>query len=166
MKIIFSLFFLSIAFWGCAPELQLLKGNYEEKPFEIYTDKSVDEVWNNIIELFSTKGISIKLIDKSSGLIVSEKTSFTNSYTIEDNQGKPKNPSAYVVCDKVVWQTVTYEPVYVTGEWNIRVVSKNNKTLINVNLLNIQCEYGMGKGIIGSGKSTRVFENVIADNIK
>src|ERR1035438_5191369 len=93
MKAIYFLLFLSIVFVGCGPTLQVVKGNYQSKPFEIYSDKSQDEVWKRIIELFSTNGISIRLIDKSSGLIVSDKNSFTSNSTVEDDNGMPKNPS-------------------------------------------------------------------------
>ena len=174
MKTMFLLFLVSIVFVGCGPTLQVVKGNYQNKPFEIYSDKSQDEVWKKIIELFSTNGISIRLIDKSSGLIISEKNSFTSNSTVEDDKGIPKNPSAFVVCDKAHYTINTYEPYLVTGEWNIRIASKNDKTLININLLNIQYRYkteifltqGQDIGVLGSGKSTGVFEKTIADYIK
>jgi hypothetical protein len=175
MKTMFLLFLVSIVFMGCSATLIGVKSDYQNKPFEIYSDKSQDEVWNKILELFSTKGISIRLIDKSSGLIISDKTSFTGYSTVEDDNGIPKNPSAFVVCDKAHYTINTYEPYLVTGEWNIRVASKNDKTLININLLNIQCKYrdmsvfiatGKEIDILGSGKSTGVFEKTIADYIK
>jgi hypothetical protein len=153
-------------FYGCGPQLVALKGTYSDKPFQIETTKSKEEVWNRIIELFATKGLSIKLIDKSSGLIVSEKTSFLNTYTVENSDGTIVDPNAFIVCDKVVWQTVEQKPRTVNGEWNIRLVENSGKTLINVNLVNIEATFYPGQPLYGSGRSTGKFEKIISEFIK
>ncbi len=163
-KLISTLFLMSFLFVGCAPSLEQLNGKYDDKPFQIYTSKSKDAVWEKIIEFFATKGISIKLIDRQSGLIISEKTSFINSYTYEDKNGNPIDPKAFVVCGKYVnMYKVMINPETVTGEWNIRIVTENEKTLININLLNLNCSFST---ISWSGKSLRNFEKIIADYIK
>lgn len=160
------LFFFSVSLISCGPELYRTKGSYLDKPYQIYSDKSKDEVWNKIIELFSTKGISIKLIDKNSGLILSERTSFLSDYSYENDDGSLRNPNALVVCDKVVWQGVLQYPEQVTGEWNIRVVESSGKTLINVNLVNIQVSFFLAQVPEGTGKSTGKYEKIVADYLK
>jgi hypothetical protein len=152
---------------GCGPKLQPFRGSYSDKPFQIETIKSKEEVWNKIIELFATRGLTIKLIDKSSGLIVSEKTSFLNSYTVENENGTLVDPNAFIVCDRMVWQTVEQAPLKVSGEWNIRLVETTGKTLINVNLVNIEIiYYSLAEPLYAKGKSTGKFEKIISDFIK
>lgn len=160
------LFFFSVSLLSCAPNLYHIKGSYLNKPYQIYSDKSKDEVWNKIIELFSSQGIAIKLIDKNSGLILSERTSFLSDYSYENDDGSLQNPNAFVVCDKVVWQTVLQYPKQVTGEWNIRVVENSGKTLINVNLVNIQVIFSTNPALEGTGKSTGKYERIVADYLK
>ena len=153
-----------------------LKGNYLDAPYELETDKSFDEVWSNIIDLFATKGLSIKLIDKSSGLIVSEKTSFLNNYTFEDKSGNLENEEAYIVIEKVTYQgyNQSVQPDDLTGEWNVRIKkTENDKTLINVNLTNITgskfiagSDYSPAQNVNFKGKSTGKFEELITELVK
>lgn len=159
---------------GCTPQLAPLKGNYSDKPFEIISDKPVDIVWGNVIDLFATKGLSIKLIDKASGLIVSEKTSFASNYTFEDIYGKLQNPNAWVVLAKISYGGSDMSPDKITGEWNIRIkTASDGKTLINVNLTNIEgskyiapSQYTAAQNLTFHGKSTGKFEEVISNLVK
>ncbi len=63
----------------------------------ITTTKSVDEVWSKVIDLFAIKGLSIKIIDKLSGLLTSDPFSFLGKNTIETETGTLINTSAWVV---------------------------------------------------------------------
>lgn len=76
-----------------------MKGSYygSEKPLMITTTKSVDEVWSKVIDLFAIKGLSIKIIDKLSGLLTSDPFSFLGKNTIETETGTLINTSAWVV---------------------------------------------------------------------
>lgn len=146
-------------------------------PFQIETDKKFDEVWSNLIDLFAQKGLPIKIIDKSSGLIISENGELT--YTIELDNGKLKNKDAFIVVPKIynpgsrkIYPINSYmqssEPIY--GEWNIRIKTVDNKTMINVNIVNVFYSYYLGAHIykqpLTDYKSTGVFENLIAQTIK
>ena len=106
-----------------------LKGTYQNTPYEIQTSKPFDTVWSNLIDLFATKGISIKTIDKADGLIVSEKTSFLNSYTFENKKGKLIDTTAFVVtCRPRGLDPLTD----IIGVWNVRIKVVGGKTVINV----------------------------------
>jgi hypothetical protein len=160
--------------FGCSPQMLPLKGSYLDKPFEMTSDKSVDSVWSNIIDLFATKGLSIKVIDKNSGLIVSEKTSLMSHYTFEDDNGKLKDPNAWIVLSKIRWMGTDVTPERLTGEWNVRIKSAGGgKTTINVNLTNIegtrhysQSQYTTEKNFVFDGRSTGKFEQLIAELVK
>ena len=153
-----------------------LKGNYIDKPYEVKINKPFDEVWSNIIDLFATKGLSIKLIDKSSGLIVSEKTSFIDNYTVENRSGDLEKEDAYIIVEKKVYMEYNEIslPKVITGEWNIRIKKVgNNKTSLNVNLTNINAtttisgtQYNPPRTIRYKAKSTGEFEEFITELIK
>lgn len=168
------LFFL-IALTSCSAPKSTLTGKYQDTPYQIETSKSLDETWSAIIDLFATKGLSIKIIDKSSGLITSNKTSFLFSYTYENKQGQPEDPNAFVVVNKLKGGFGnTLNPQVLTGEWNIRIKEVNSKTVINVNLVNIIAQYTAPRTTTYTAehtynlvaKSTGVFEKLIADQIK
>ena len=78
-----------------------LKNDYSKVQNTFYTDKSKDEVWSKIVELFSTNGIGIGLIDKSSGLIVSSKTDFLSKTTTETQTGQLVDKTGYIVREKM-----------------------------------------------------------------
>jgi hypothetical protein len=173
-----TLLFLCVAFAfsSCGSMVSVpLKGNYVEKPIEITSSKSYDQVWSNVIDLFATKGLSVKLIDKSSGLIVSEKTSLMNNYSFETENGGLVNPDAYIVLDKhSISGYKQLSPGSVTAEWNVRIKAiDNNSTIINVNLTNINAilnipgnQYAAASVVTFTGKSTGNFEKLIAEIVK
>jgi hypothetical protein len=152
-----------------------LKGSYLEPPYQITTDKTTEEVWDQLIDLFAQKGLPIKLIDKSSGLIISERSLLTT--TIEDKEGKLKDDKAFIVVPKRYnRQTGLYVPILslsdITGEWNVRVKKKGEQSLINVNIVNVHYEYydpslkTRRDGILYSYKSTGELEKLISNTIK
>lgn len=168
---------ITVILVSCAPTMYRLEGKYLDAPYQITSTKSFDQVWTNIIDFFATKGISIKVIDRSSGLIVSEKTSFKNSYSFEE-KGKPKNPNAYIVLSAIEVNGVELHPQTITAEWNIRIKTNDKGgTIVNVNMTNIQANYYQApvRGTYLSqqernydfdGKSTGVFEKTISDQVK
>lgn len=155
----------------CAYKTIPLKGKYQTEPFTKTTTTPVDKVWDKLVDLFATKGLSIKVIDRSSGLIVSEKYRLT--VTQEDSKGKIQDPNAYVVLPKVYnpGSRTILAPNYVLGEWNVRIKNDGNGgTVINVNLVNINNVYVDLKGFTNerpsTGFSTGVFEKLIFETIK
>ena len=153
---------------SCSP-LRPLKGSYygSERPFTISTTKSIDEVWSKVIDLFATKGLSIKIIDKASGLITSESFSFIGKNTNETETGTLTDPSAWIVCS-------VPNPGQVDGSWNVRIKKDEiGKTVININITNLvaktvltQTAYVKGSTVLYEAKSTGNFERLISDLIK
>lgn len=148
-----------------------LKGTYSDGNFEALSDKPKDSVWDNIIEFFAKNGISIRIIDRSSGLIISGGTQLT--WTYENSKGEPVNKEAWVVIAKIIdlGTKKAVKPYTISGEWNIRIKEQNGHTLINVNLVNpyyyssvIDKNSTLFKK--GSIQSTEKFENFIYEKIK
>jgi len=163
-----------IVFTSCAPVTIPFKGNYDET-FNITSDKPIDEVWSNIIDIFAQKGVSIGVIDKSSGLITSGRTSFLSSYTFEDNNGQLEDKYAFVVVKKLSIAGQQLRPSTIYGTWNVRLKNtSDNKTNININLI-VDDVNGQQRNMYGQNvgspypmeaKSTHVFERLIAELIK
>lgn len=162
-----------------------LKGTYAKRPIQITSDKDFSTVWDKLIDLFAQKGLPIKIIDRSSGLIVCDRTLLKT--TVENKNGELEDNEAWIVVPKVhdpgtnrdVAITGTTSGVYskkmiprdASGEWNVRVKSENGTTVINVNIVNVKVEdytsNGYSKNIpVESYQSTGVFEKVIIDAIK
>jgi L-arabinose isomerase len=129
--------------------------------------------------VFTTKGLAIKTIDKNSGVITTDNTSFINSYTYETKDGNLANPYAMVVCNKVrglLTLSSLIKPDVITGQWAIRVKEDGNRTIVDTKLANV-----VGKVVIQNPpvnvqtvaethnlivKSTGVFEKTIEDVLK
>lgn len=142
MKVFFVLAFCILLSSCATTKIIPLMGSYPPTPIVAMSDKSFEKVWDNIIDFYAQNGIPIKIIDRSSGLIISEKTSLTWSF--EDKKGTMVHPGAYVVLEKILdkMDNKPFIPNSVTGEWNVRIKTIEGKTSINVNLYNIEAVYG------------------------
>jgi hypothetical protein len=162
---------------GCVgiPKMMVnqLEGRYQEEPYIIKSSQSFEKVWVNVVDHFAQKGISISLIDKSSGLIIAKKRFVSTNWTYEENK-LPKNSGAYVVVSRCGYVTgydfKDFNPEYVDGEWNVRIKEQDGKTYININLFNLMAQ-GKSETINGAFypnpciytvKSTGVFEQGLA----
>jgi hypothetical protein len=178
MKILYLI--LAIAFTSCFTSKGLIvppKSQYPTTPIIITSSNQFDVVWDKLIDLFAQKGLSIKIIDRSSGLIISEKTMLT--HTTERNNGTLKDSLAFTVgprhYDK---NTKKYNNYYFSavGEWNVRLKKADNGgTLINVNLVNIEAQPYVPGSLSNQSvaylpasacRTTGVFEKIISDIIK
>lgn len=171
MKRILTVFALLIITQSCSLRIKEvpLIGTYPEPPFIALSDKSFEDVWSNLIDLFAQNGLGITLIDKSSGLIIASKTRL--SWTFEDKEGKPLKADADVVLSKKIdpGPMRPYKPSYCAGDWNVRIkVLPNGKTSINVNLLNIDAYIlhgNAGEKLYLKAKSTGRLEKIISEKI-
>lgn len=127
---------------SCTIPERILTGNYVTGSKSEIINSPRDVVWNKIIDQFSENGYGIKTIDKSSGIIITDKTSFKNVYTREV-KGKPENPSAYVVIFDIRSSLGNkLAPHVVEGDWNVRITDLENGTCkVNINLTNMKCVF-------------------------
>lgn len=179
----------SVILGSCSPtKVYKVKGDYPETPIKIHSSKSFDEVWENLVDLFAQKGLAIRTIDKNSGLIVSEKSRLP--VTVEDDKGKLKDSTAFIVVPKYR-DAYTHKLVPVSGQWYNRSIDKminydaegdwnvilkktDTGCLINVNITNLSYTNRVSANsrkpdqvvALSSGRTTGVFENLIADSIK
>lgn len=169
--------FVSFFLFSCmATKTIPIKGSYPAPPIVTISDRPFEKVWDNVIDYFAQNGIPIKIIDKSSGLIVSDKAKL--SWSFEDKNGQIFSKTAFVVLDKIIdkMSGKPFVPESVTGEWNLRIKTDGGRTLINVNLFNIQATYGkyyyssyshtVIEPVNIEGRTTGVFEHKFEDMVK
>jgi hypothetical protein len=148
-----------------------LKGTYSNGNFEAVTSTPKDKVWDNIIDFFTKKGLSIRIIDRSSGLIISNESELT--WTYEDKNGKLVKPDAFIAISKVISlsNNKPVNPTMITGEWNIRIKdASGGQTSIAVNLVNPKYITPFNPTATafkqGAFQSTGIFEKTIYDIVK
>jgi len=149
-----------------------LKSDYSKIQNTFFLEKSKDIVWNNIIELFSKNGIGIQLIDKSSGLIISNKTDYSKTATTENENGRLTNDKAFIVVERFDGAFEIVPAQNISATWNIRLFEKDNKTGININMTNIEAitnipssQYSIGRVLRYDAKSTGNFEKMVFNSI-
>lgn len=186
MKKILLLATVTVSFISCSMKIIPVKGNYPQPPIQITTQKTFDDVWDKLVDLFAQNGFSIKIIDRSSGLLIAGSTNMPATY--EDKNFKLVDPNAFIVVPKYYDQgTQKYYPVTkvgagpyatkeylemtdrVSAEWNVRIKKSDSGTLINVNLVNLSYTIVYDKTPqmkpLTEYKSTGVFEKLIIDLI-
>lgn len=177
MKKLASLFVL-FSMLSCLtpPTKTPLKGTYQPvKTFVI--NKPIEEVWSKVIDLFAQKGFGIKIIDKTSGLIISERMDFSNNYTYENANGELVNKDAFFVIDDVKPKTNTLfvtPNIIVKSAWNIRIKEEiKGSTTISVNITDIDESHKLQYYASGQqmkipivAYSTGVFEKWVSDQLK
>ncbi len=166
-KLTYLLVFICLA--SCTVAVPIVN-SYQETPFVAYSDKSKDEVWSKVIDVFAQKGLTISIIDKSSGLITSNDYSFTSSVTYEMMNGMLKDTTAWIVVGKRPTDTQYYTPPNnVRGSFNVRVKEEAGKTAININLVGLTAmdiTQPYNTKITYQVKSTGVFERTFAEMVK
>ncbi len=143
LKKTLSILAVAIFLTSCSSKFIPLKSKYPTEPYIIETTRSKEDVWDAIIDLFAQKGIGIRIIDKQSGLIISD-SKLELAVTTEDKSGKLIDPNAHVVAKSFYdpGPNKTVKPSFSIGEFNIRIKEAGGKTIININLLSIQTSYG------------------------
>ncbi len=175
MKVIISILIILTLHSCTSSKIIPISGTYAETPYVITTNSSFDSVWDKLIDLFAQKGLPIKIIDRSSGLVISDQSILPATFELKT--GGLKDPSAFIVLPKYynsgAKKTYTIAGLSnVTGEWNVRIKTAGQGTTINVNIVNLKyfepsIYTKLSKEVlVSSFKSTGVFENIISELIK
>ncbi len=172
----YFLILLSIAIFSSCASVQhiQLMHTYQETPYTFTIQKSVDEVWSKIIDVFSEKGFTISTIDKSSGLIITSDYSFNGSIGYELRSGFISDSTAFVV---VSTEGLTIDgeskiiPDLVNGNFNVRIKQEGTGTKVAVNITNLRAKSSMyfnttKQNTEFQAKSTGVFERKLEQLIK
>jgi hypothetical protein len=162
-----KLIVLSLIVFGCTPLQTIpLKGNYKPT-HQKEINKPLDQVWSSVMDVLATKGLEVKTIDRASGIVISEKTSFKGLVTTENSDGTPKVPDAFIVVEpKTSAGGTILMPDKIVGSWNIRVKeSGSGKTVVSITITGIEASTTIGGSVYSApviwefeAKSTGGFE--------
>lgn len=128
----------------------------------ISLNKPVDEVWQQTVEIMANRGIAIQAIDRKTGLLVSTKQSFLNSYS----KGKNIDKKSMVILDGGVKEA----PSVVSGYYNIIIKPDGNRTLILISIVNLEAYYekemrGYKKQYHFEARSSGLFEKEMTSEL-
>jgi len=151
-----------------------LMHTYQETPYSFTVQKSTDEVWSKIIDVFSEKGFTINTIDKSSGLIITTDYSFAGSIAYELPSGLISDSTAFVVASTEGLDFSSENrivPNIVNGNFNVRIKQEGQGTKVAVNITNLRAKSSAYLNTIKQNtefqaKSTGVFERKLEELIK
>ncbi|HJV19319.1 MAG TPA: hypothetical protein VJ552_05520 [Sediminibacterium sp.] len=153
-------FTITIIFSGCENKLIPLKGIYSS-PYKVKFSSSRESLWPKLIEIITSKGLSIKTLDEKAGVITTDNTSFIDKYTWENEDGSLLNSKAFVVCNKyrgILTLSKSLNPANISGQWSFFVKQGSNNTTLEISLANA---IGKIDGHLLTVKSTGEFEKSI-----
>lgn len=167
MKKVLLLLLTLFVFSACQQRLTgPLKGNYPSD-YTITINKPSDKVWIDMLEYCSKKGINLKLMDKKSGIMISEPYQI-RTYTFENQDGTPEKISADVIigCETIgPFKKDCQPPFSIWTNIIFKVKEEDHKTSLTIALSDIVAwysEYHCLKDI----KSTGFFEKQIIAQIQ
>ena len=129
-------------------------------PYTFTTTLSKDQIWRKIVTLFTHNGISIKVVDKNSGIIQSEKIGL-GTHCNAEGQG---DSTAWALFNRVPAGNYLQYPQLMNGELMLSVDEQQGKTHVSIQLFNL---FAFHKDAFEETKyqirSTQVLEKMIAN---
>ena len=99
---------VGVVSYSCTPVKYAIQGSYQPAT-SVVTSKSFDNVWNNVIDFFAENNLPIEILEKDSGLIVSNNIKVgDNLVTWEDENGK----SHVITYDPAIDDYQPYAPLF------------------------------------------------------
>lgn len=167
MRKIFVLLLASIVFSGCRLTLtRPLKGNYPSE-YSVAVNKTPDQVWNKVIAYCTENDISLKLIDKKSGVIISEPYEVT-TYSFEKPDGTPELSSAIAIvgCETIkAFKKDCQQPTAIWGQLVFKV-QPDDQTRLTVMLSELTAWHNRGGMCLKDVKSTGFLEKQMITQMK
>lgn len=171
-KILIALLVVVVSLQSCVQRIVPLMGKYQEGSVKSKINSPIEDVWESIVDVIAETGASVKIIDKSSGLIMADAHSFKGLLTTEDRTGKIINPNAFIVMEKTSYGFGLEDvPKNAIATWNFRVKEDGDgSSIVGVNLHSIQIKLwyldkNETKFILLRGESTGNFEKWLIDSV-
>jgi hypothetical protein len=130
------------------------------EPYQLTTTLSKDQVWMKLTQFFAFNGISIKTVDKNSGLIQSDKIGFGTNCNLEGSD----DSTAWALCNRVPDGKFFHYPQVMNGELMVLVQEIGGKTHINIHFFNLSGYLSNANGELNFiMRSTQVLEKKIGN---
>jgi hypothetical protein len=129
-------------------------------PYQVTTNLSKDQVWVKLTQFFVLNGISIKTVDKNSGLIQSDKIGFGTNCNLEGSD----DSTAWALCNRIMDDKFFLYPQVMNGELMFLVQEIGDKTQINIHFFNLNAYHSSANGEVNfTIRSTQVLEKRIGN---
>jgi hypothetical protein len=130
------------------------------EPYQVTTNLSKDQVWVKLTQFFVLNGVSIKTVDKNSGLIQSDKIGFGTNCNLEGSD----DSTAWALCNRIMDDKFFLYPQVMNGELMFLVQEIGGKTQINIHFFNLNGYHSSANGEINFiMRSTQVLEKMIGN---
>lgn len=176
----FSVLFACCFFLISCSHTTAIKNQYVAKPVIYKSELNLDQTWDKLVDYISQNKFSIKLIDKTSGLIVFENPNTTA--TIENKDAGLVHPDAFVVVPskkngimldvpvtgKFYTKADFKDPALVNGEWTVRLKTEDGKVSVSTDLKKVTYNKRKNSRKIRTQdvfESTGKFEKILADKL-
>lgn len=147
-----------------------LQGKYQEAPVKESYNSKFDSVWDSVIDFISDTGQEVQLIDKGSGIIISD-AHIANSGDMshEDKRGRLINSNALVVIERYNDEFPRGEALgkVASAKWTIRVKRESDAVTSVAALLHIKSVTYFNPKLADkfAGKSTGNYERAMMSQI-
>ena len=140
-----------------------IRGTYPNAAITAIINRPQQELWDKMLDLIVEPGLPVKMIDHTSGLIVSDYVTMTAQASFERKNGEPIDPKAYIVLERFSQDYPDDSRKSEVGAmWNLRLTRLSDSTTkVQAKIYYIS----VGQGYL-KGKSTGVFENQILDLLR
>jgi hypothetical protein len=130
------------------------------EPYQVTTDLSKDQIWIKLTQFFALNGISIKTVDKNSGLIQSDKIGFGTNCNLEGSD----DSTAWALCNRIMDDRFFLYPQVMNGELMFLVQEVGGKTQINIHFFNLNAYHSNANAEVNFIiRSTQVLEKRIGN---
>lgn len=170
MKHYLSFVIIWLIFSSCR-SIVPLRGKYQEVPVKSKYSISFDRAWEGVIDFISDTGQEVQLIDKESGLVISDQYTVSGKHiSMENSKGKIVNSDAWIVSQRHSDDNPKgnlRETHTASAKWTIRVKQVADETVIAV-LMHVKNVYwGLPQKwtFVFDGASTGNYEKYMLDEI-
>ena len=147
-----------------------LKNKYQETVMTDTLNMNYNTVWYKLIDFIADNNINVRILDKESGLIMTEKINFNKKYTYEDKNGNPLSKDRYIICGNQFQGATQVHPNSVTGFLIFQLKQSTKSNILKVNLIDEIGVFDYSTNSLSSLNfecvSTGVLEKQIFDSVK
>jgi len=137
-----------------------IRGTYPNAAATAIINRPQQELWDKMLDLIVEPGLPVKMIDHTSGLIVSDYITMTAEASFERKNGEPIDPNAYIAMERYSQDYPDESSkLEVKAMWNLRLTKLTDSTTkVQTKLYHVL----IGQGIL-QGTSTGVFEKTLIE---
>ena len=113
---VFTLVLLSLN--SCSTSKVALEGDYQDNPYQLISISGFEDTWMSVLAFMKENDIAVSKADKSAGVIITKRLSFSDFYSFEEN-GNLRDANAYIVLGRNGDLASRINVLSTEGVWNV-----------------------------------------------